>query len=71
MQSMDIQMELTAARAVNRERVLAEYRAYGQGRGPGVLAEMKIFALVGLRNGLIYRRRTFRRARGARSGPHA
>jgi ketosteroid isomerase-like protein len=59
LQPMDIEMELIDARAIDQEVLLAEYRAYGRGRGSNVPTEMKIFDLLWLRNGRIYRRRTF------------
>jgi ketosteroid isomerase-like protein len=59
LQPMDIEMELLDARAIDQEVVLAEYRAYGRGRGSNVPTEMKIFDLHWLRSGMIYRRRTF------------
>jgi hypothetical protein len=39
--------------------VLACYRAHGRGRGSDVATEMKIFDVMRLRYGQIYRRRTF------------
>jgi ketosteroid isomerase-like protein len=59
MQPMEIEMQLLDARAIDDEVVLAKYRAYGRGRGSAVPAEMRIFDLLWVRNGLIYRRRTF------------
>jgi ketosteroid isomerase-like protein len=59
MQPMEIEMELRAARAVSQECVLAQYRLHGRGRGSDVPVEMNVFDLLWLRNGLIYRRRTF------------
>jgi ketosteroid isomerase-like protein len=59
LQPMEIEMELIDARAIDQEVVLAEYRLLGQGRGSNVPTEMKIFDLLWLRSGMIYRRRTF------------
>jgi hypothetical protein len=56
---MEMDVELLAARALSPACVLAEYRASGRGRGSDIPAEMKIFDLLWLRGGLIYRRRTF------------
>jgi ketosteroid isomerase-like protein len=59
LQPMDIEMELINARGIDREVVLAEYRLYGRGRGSAVPAEMRVFDLLWVRSGLVYRRRTF------------
>jgi ketosteroid isomerase-like protein len=59
MEPMQIEMELIEARAVDDENVLAAYRARGRGRGSGVSTAMKIFDVLSIRNGMIYRRRTF------------
>lgn len=56
---MEITMELLDARAIDDERVLAEYRVRGRGRESGVPTEMRIFDVLWVRAGLIYRRRTF------------
>jgi ketosteroid isomerase-like protein len=58
-QPMDITMELTDARALDSERVLAAYRLQGRGRGSDVPTDMKVFDVLWLRDGQIYRRRTF------------
>jgi ketosteroid isomerase-like protein len=58
-QPMDITMELTHARALDTERVLAAYRVRGRGRGSEVPTDMKVFDVLWLRGGQIYRRRTF------------
>jgi ketosteroid isomerase-like protein len=58
-QPMEITMELIDARALDGKRVLAHYRAQGRGRGSAVPTEMKIFDVLWLRGGQIYRRRTF------------
>jgi ketosteroid isomerase-like protein len=59
LQPMDIDMALIDARSIDPGVVLAEYRVSGRGRGSKVPTEMKIFDLLWLRNGMIYRRRTF------------
>jgi ketosteroid isomerase-like protein len=59
MQPMEITMELIDVRALDGKRVLAYYRAQGRGRGSAVPTEMKIFDVLWLRGGQIYRRRTF------------
>jgi ketosteroid isomerase-like protein len=59
LQPMDIDMELIDARAIDQDVVLAQYRVSGRGRGSKVPTEMTIFDLLWLRNGMIYRRRTF------------
>jgi SnoaL-like domain len=60
LEPMQIQMDLIAARSLDAETVLAEYRARGRGRGSDIGTEMPIFDLYWIRNGLVYRRRTFR-----------
>jgi ketosteroid isomerase-like protein len=59
LEPMRIQMDLIDARSLDEETVFAEYRARGQGRGSGIETEMAIFDLYSIRNGLVYRRRTF------------
>jgi ketosteroid isomerase-like protein len=56
---MEIEMHLIEARPLDEETVLAEYRAHGEGRGSGAESEMTIFDLYSVREGRIYRRRTF------------
>src|ERR1700693_5527412 len=56
---MQIEMKLIEAREVDEERVFAAYRVRGQGRGSGVPTEMKVFDLLSIRDGMIYRRQTF------------
>jgi hypothetical protein len=58
-QPMEFATELLEARIIDDDRVLATVRLYGRGRGSDVPAEMRIFDLLWLRNGQIYRRRTF------------
>jgi hypothetical protein len=60
LEPMQIQIDLIAARSVDEEMVLAEYRVRGRGRGSGIGTEMPIFDLYWVRNGLVCRRRTFR-----------
>ena len=59
LEPMQISMDLIEVRPVDDETVLAEYRARGEGRGSGVPVEMPIFDLYSIRNGMVYRRRTF------------
>jgi hypothetical protein len=59
LQPMEITMELVDCHELDSERVLACYRAHGRGRGSDVATEMKIFDVMRLRYGQIYRRRTF------------
>jgi len=59
LEPMQIEMELVETRAVDAETVFAAYRVHGHGRGSGVRTEMKIFDLLSIRNGMIYRRQTF------------
>ncbi len=56
---MDIEMTLIDARAVDDETVFAEFRLTGRGRDSGVPTDMKVFDLYSIRNGMVYRRRTF------------
>ena len=39
--------------------MLARYDAHGRGRASDVSTDMKIFDLLWVRDGLVYRRRTF------------
>jgi ketosteroid isomerase-like protein len=59
LEPMAIEMVLIETRSLDDETVLAEFRARGEGRGSGARTEMPIFDLYSIRNGLVYRRRTF------------
>ena len=59
LEPMQINLDLIEVRSVDDKTVLAEYRARGVGRGSGVPTEMPIFDLYSIRNGMVYRRRTF------------
>jgi ketosteroid isomerase-like protein len=58
-EAISFDQEVVDARELDDERVLAEYRLRGAGRGSGVPTEMTVFDLLWFRDGLIYRRRTF------------
>jgi ketosteroid isomerase-like protein len=59
LEPMAIEMDLQDARSLAEEVVLVSYVARGVGRGSEVRTEMEIFDLVWVREGKIYRRRTF------------
>ena len=59
LQPMEMTTDLLDARAIAHDRVLAKLRAHGRGRGSEVPAEMTIFDVYWLRDGQIFRRRTF------------
>jgi hypothetical protein len=56
---MEIKMDLLDNRAIGDDQVLASCRASGTGKSSGIPTEMRIFDLLTLRDGLVYRRQTF------------
>ncbi len=56
---MEMYLELVDVRPIDDERVFLSLHASGRGRGSGAPAEMDIWDIWTLRDGMIYRRQTF------------
>ncbi len=59
LEPMDIYLELLDVRPIDDERVFLNIHASGRGRASGAPAEMDVWDIWTLRDGMIYRRQTF------------